>query len=155
LPKRTSTEYVVHVCTVTGAVDCLLGEADAIVDVGVVRVIDAPARPDDVEPVDGLEDVDPLGAVEPFEAGAGDTMATVEVDGGDVVADVDVVEDDEPDDEDEDAGVELSLGTALANGLRAMRASSTLGDSFFFVSTFSVVAVSAPAGAADGGAGTV
>jgi hypothetical protein len=106
----------------------------------------------------GVELLLPL-VEEPVEAGVGDTIATVEV-GDDVVAVVEVVEDaDEDEDEDPDdegaAGLDASFGTALANGLRAMRASSTLGDSFFLVSTFCVVDVCAPAGEADGGAGTV
>jgi hypothetical protein len=102
-----------------------------------------------VEPVVPLVD-------EPLEAGVGDTIATVEVGEGAVaVVDVGVdCEDEDPDDA-EDDGLEANFGTALANGLRAMRASSTLGDSFFLVSTFCVVDVCAPAGEADGGAGTV
>jgi hypothetical protein len=157
LPKRTSTEYIVHVCTLAGWADCVAGGVEAIVDVGALPAVGVLAVPDELDPVEGLVDVDPLEDVEPpedvepLDDGAGDTIATVEVDGDDVVA---VVEDVEDDDGVVDAGLVFSFGTALANGLRAMRASTTLGDSFL-VSTFSVVDVCAPAGAAEGGAGTV
>jgi hypothetical protein len=154
LPKRTSTEYIVHVCTLAGWADCVAGAVEAIVDVGALPAVGVLAVPDELDPVEGLVDVDPLEDVVPLEDGAGDTIATVEVDGDDVVAVVEVVEVVEDDDGVAGAGLVFSFGTALANGLRAMRASTTLGDSFL-VSTFSVVDVCAPAGAAEGGAGTV
>jgi hypothetical protein len=62
-------------------------------------------------------------------AGVGDTMATVEV-GDEVVAVVELVEDDVLDEDVEGDGVELSFGTPLANGLRAIRANTTLAGSF-------------------------
>jgi hypothetical protein len=78
---------------------------------------------------------------EPLAAGVGDTMATEDA-GDEVVGVVEVVEDDPPDEDvdAEDEGLDFSFGTALANGLRAMRASTTFGDSFL-ESTFCVVAV--------------
>jgi len=67
-------------------------------------------------------------------AGDGDTIETVLVELDDVGARAVTVELDdvvvgEDDPEAGGAGLELSLGTALANGLRAMRASTTLAGS--------------------------
>jgi hypothetical protein len=111
------------------------GGTDAIVEVGaeLEGVLELPVGPVEAP----LE----LAVDAPAAAGVGDTMATLEA-GDEVVAVVEVVEDDPPDeDEDaEDEGLELSFGTALANGLRTMRASTTFVDSFFEV-TFCVVAV--------------
>jgi hypothetical protein len=106
----------------------VLGDVEAIVEVGVVLVVAALAEP--VEPVeDVLEDDEPL------MAGDGDTIDTgaVELDDDEVVdPDEEVlaaVDDDDPADDVAEAGLVLSLGTPLANGLRAMRASTTLAGS--------------------------
>ncbi|MGZ4170410.1 MAG: hypothetical protein ACXVRN_03505 [Solirubrobacteraceae bacterium] len=148
MPKRTDTEYVVHDFTGAGFAAWVLGDVEAIVDVGVVLV----------GVVAGLAAVDVCDVVEDWLVGvlgAGDTIATVEValDEDGVALDALVVDDvdDEPDDD--DAGLELSFGTALANGLRAMRASTILAGSL--ESTFFVVEACVPAGVAAGGAGTV
>jgi hypothetical protein len=124
----------------------VVGGTDAIVEVGVVGVV-VGVEAGGVEEL--LED-------EPLVAGAGETIATVDVepddepDGDDVAAAVVDV------DEDAvlaDAGLELSLGTALANGSRAILASTTLtgsGDAVVLV-----VVVCALVAVAAGGAGTV
>lgn len=130
----------------------MLGGVEAIVEVGVALPVELLLDP--VEPVD-----DVLEDEEPVLAGAGDTIETgaVELE-DDAVVDVDPEaavlledDDDEPLDDAAGAGFELSLGTPLANGSRAIRASTTLAGSFDGAGVVDVwlgmVAV------ADGGAG--
>jgi hypothetical protein len=116
-----------------------------MVELGVVGVVAG------VE-VDGVEE---LLDEEPLEAGAGETIATVDVELDDD-PDEDGVEAavvDAGEDAVLDAGLELSLGTPLANGLRAILASTTLTGSADAVVL--VVVVCALVVVADGGAGTV
>ena len=110
--------------------------------------------PASVEPAD-----DALEDDEPEVAGEGDTIETgaVELD-DDGVVDVDadavvLVEEDEPLEDVADAGLELSFGTPLANGSRAMRASTTFTGSAEAV--VAVVVVCVLIAVAAGGAGTV
>ena len=124
LPKRSETEYIVHDWILAGFVSCLSGDVDAIVEVGAV-----PAS-EPVEPAD-----DALEGEEAVMAGEGDTMETgaVELD-DDGVVDVDadavvLVDDDDPLEDVAGPGLGLSLGTPLANGSRAMRASTTFTGS--------------------------
>src|ERR1700729_2934505 len=114
LPNRTDTEYVVHEWGAVGLSVRVLGEAEAIVEVGVLLEGGVSA----LDPVELPEDTGVLGDGELVEAGAGDTIAGA-AGGEDVVA----VVDDELVAVD---GLELSLGTPLANGLRAIRARRTL-----------------------------
>jgi hypothetical protein len=103
-----------------GVVLCVLGGADAIVEVGpVLVVVPLPAAP---EPDDVLDDDDPV-------AGEGDTIDAVdgEPDEGVVVVETDVVVVDDACVW--DAGLELSFGTPLAKGSRAIRASTTFAGS--------------------------
>jgi hypothetical protein len=131
-----------------GFVSCVSGDADAIVEVGA-----APA-PEPVEPVDDAPEDD-----ESVVAGDGDTIETgaVELDGDGVVeVDADPVvllEDDDPLEDAADAGLEVSFGTPVANGLRAMRASTTFTGSAEAV--VALVVVCAVVAVAAGGAGTV
>lgn len=110
----------------------MCGDVDAIVEVGATVVAELV-----LEPVELLDDV-PVDDVPEDEevAGDGDTIATgvveVEDDGVEVDALAVVLfdeEDDEPFDELDELGLELSFGTPLANGSRAIRASTTLGGS--------------------------
>jgi hypothetical protein len=115
------------------------GRVDAIVEVGRVLAAD-PLAPVDV-------------ADEALEAGAGETIDTgvVELEGDEVVdAGVDASAAGEDDDLAE-AGLELSLGTPLANGSRAMRASTTLTGSS--AGAWVVVVVWLDVAPAAGGAG--
>jgi hypothetical protein len=123
----------------------VLGGTDAVVEVGVLGLVAA---------------VDAAGVEEFVEeevvvAGAGETIATVDVeldddpdeDGGDPAA----VEADD-DAGLEDAGLELNLGTPLANGSRAIRARTTFTGS---ADEGVVAVVWAPVAVAGGGTGTV
>lgn len=105
----------------------MLGDVEAIVEVGVVLVV--AALPEPVEPVEEVLDDDEL-----VVAGEGDTIeaGVVELDEDGVVeADDDVPAPvaDAPADDVDEAGPELSLDTPLANGSRAMRASTTFTGS--------------------------
>lgn len=84
---------------------------------------------DEVDDVELLEEPEEVVAI-----GVGETIDAVDVDpeDGSVVVPVGVVAVDEEDDElldVEDAGLELSLATPLANGSRAIRASTTFTGS--------------------------
>ena len=94
----------------------VLGGAEAIVEVGVLL-----AGVLVLGPVELPEDAELLEAVELVEAGEGDT-----IDGVVVLEDVVAVEGAVGDELVAAVGFGLSLGTPLANGLRAIRASSTL-----------------------------
>ncbi len=124
---------------------------DAIVDVGAVLVV--VALPELAEPADVLEDDEPVAA------GDGETMDTgaVELDDGVVVDPAEdalaAVDDDDAADDLFEAGLGLSFATPLANGSRAIRASTTLTGSG--VGVVAVVVVAAFVGVAAGGAGTV
>jgi hypothetical protein len=129
------------------------GEVEAIVDVGAadeVDVLGAVAVVDGVEPLELVPDDEG-----PPVSGEGETIATVDAEvEGDAVAEV--AEDPVAlDDEDcfWDTGLELSFGTPLANGSRAIRARTTLTGSAEGVGA--VVVVLALVAVAAGGAGTV
>jgi hypothetical protein len=141
LPKRTETEYSVHDWILAGFVACLSGDVEAIVEVGAV-----PAS-EPVEPVDDAREGE-----EAEMAGEGDTIETgaVELDDADAVV---LVADDDPLEDVAGAGLGLSLCTPLANGLRAMRASTTFTGSAEGV--VAVVVACAVGAVAAGGAGTV
>jgi hypothetical protein len=129
------------------------GDVEAIVEVGAVATV--VPLPEPVEAADVPGDDDPPVAAE----GDGNTIDTgaVELDDDDVVdpaaGDFAAVDDGDPADGLAEAGLELSLGTPLANGLRAIRASTTLtgsaGGVVALVFVWALVAVAA------GGAGTV
>jgi hypothetical protein len=129
----------------------VLGEVEAIVEVGVVLAVELLLDP--VEPVD-----DVLEDEEPVPAGEGDTIETgvVELaDDGAVDVDAEAVlledVDDDPLDDVAAVGFELSLGTPLANGSRAIRASTTLAGSLDGAGVVDVWLV--VVAVADGGAG--
>jgi hypothetical protein len=148
LPKRTETEYIVHDWTLAGWDSCVSGEVDAIVEVGGVLVV--VELPEPVEPAD-----DALEVEEPVLAGEGDTIeaGAVELDDDGVADAVALVEDDDPLGGVADAGLGLSFDTPLANGLRAMRASTTFTGSADGV--VAPVVVCAVVAVAAGGAATV
>ena len=148
LPKRTETEYVVHDCTLAGFVACVVGDVEAIVEVGAGGAAVPPL-------VSGEPAEDALGDDEPL-AGDGDTIDTgvLELD-DEAVADpdeeaLDALDDDDAADDFAGAGFELSLWTPLAKGLRAMRARTTLTGT---LDGACVVAVWVEVVAAAGGAG--
>lgn len=105
-----------------------------------------------LEPVEVVEAADEEVVV----AGDGDTIETgsVELEDDGVVVEDDVVDvvDAELLDELADEGLDLSFGTPLAKGSRAMRASTTLTGS---LSEDGVVDVALEVAVATGGAGTV
>jgi hypothetical protein len=135
----------------TGFAAWVLGEVEAIVDVGVLVLGGVAVLLEVVDVVEAVEELEPC---EVLVSGEGDTIDTVEV-GAVVVEDEVVVVEEDPDDG--GAGLDLSWGTALAKGLRAMRASTTfVGSAGLSLAVVAVVPVPAPdTGVADGGAGTV
>jgi hypothetical protein len=151
LPKRTVTEYVVQDWTLTGLAAWVLGDVDAIVEVGVVLVV--AVVPALFAPPDAVA----LPVAVPV-AGAGDTIETVEE-----PDDAALPVDEEVEAPEEalvaavvEPGLALSFGTLAANGSRAIRARTTFAgalDGGLVVDVWLVVALVTVSAA--GGAGKV
>lgn len=123
----------------------MLGDVEAIVEVGGVPA----AEPPPLALVEAVEDALEIG--EPL-AGDGDTIdaGAVVLDEDEAVDDEDVLASADDDGRVDEVGLELSLCTPLANGSRAIRASSTLTGT---LAGACAVVVWLDAGLAAGGAG--